>query len=541
MACPVEVNLTQNPVTNATEINNLLAAGSHVRIPKGSWPVRPILLPANCRISGCGIGVAQLVLEVDSANPPSSWEDTNVLRAIGNNISVNDLTINGNRTVNDFSNVNAGDAYRAGMGLYIDGAAHSFFSNLQIKSCWSDGLFINFTDGASTPADSCIFNDLQIVDCERNGIGLFAGENISLSNLEIRDIGQSGRQEWPRAGIDMTPQDLTSAPAASYVRNICVSGCRIRDAGQGILVRGDHSQQPVDGLIIGGVDFLDLKGNQFLYLKKVSRLAISNVSCRNFDATTNDPSEAIAGLMIEDSVGVISNVDIDKVTYLTQPAVGRYPLVIFGDETDMQMSNVLVHDCTYGALQIGVESGVPDTCSVDFSDFVFRNLMGATGAQIIVANSTGTVKLSNGLVREPGNAAQTVNLQTDVMFEGCDFDAGQSGNIFLFATDGGKAIGSTSNWNRFTYEHNNFGQYALTRENVLHVEELNTTVAIQLTALWDGNEVLIRDTSQNATQTIQVLFPGSSGEGPDTIDEPLGTLLLRCDGTKWFSNKLPVS
>jgi len=430
MACPVEPTLGPDPVQNASDINTLLAGGDHVRIPKGEWPVRPLLMPSNSRISGCGIGVATLKLEVASVG---NWKDTNVIRAEGaDSISINDVTLDGNQSNIDFSGLSSKELYRSGMGIQLQGATNSILSNIEIRNCWNDGVFFTLYNDPVVflpviPSD-CVCDNLIIYDCGKTGIGIDAGQNLTLSNLDIYNIGQdSSFQKWPRAGVDATPRDIPLI----ILRNINISTTRIRNSGQGILVRADHSTQPADGIVISDLDLSDLKGNQILLVRQVPSVAISNVTCRDFDATTVDASEPVGGLMFDDSVGVVSNINLDGVTY-DSGGDELYPVVVVGNESDVQLTNLLVQNCTFGALRVGPPSGSAESCSLSLAEFVFRHLMGVQGAQVISTNASGNVSLSNGLIRDRGNAAQTVNTQTDTKFSGCDFEPGVTGNIFLF-------------------------------------------------------------------------------------------------------------
>ena len=569
MPCPVEPTLISDPAANTEIINAILEDGGHVRIPKGEWSVLTITMRNNSRISGCGIGLSTLKLDDSSID---NWAQSVVIRTNNaKSIQISDLTIDGNHSNLDFSSVMASNLHRTGIGVLVEGSERAILSRVALKNCWKDGVRLVKTGGvigppgppgpvqpasSATPTSSpapaasggptpepieslpthCILQNLLISDYGRYGISMNSGVDLVFDNIDIANVRPSTAiPPDPQAGIDATP--VTGV--TDQVKNIAMSSIRIQSGGQGILFRGDTPNQAIRNISINNVVCDQITGKQVLHFKRVEQFSVSNVVCESYDGSTQlIPNEDVGGFSFEDSVGTANNLTIKNVTYSTNlgGAPTPYPVNVFGDDGDVQMVNLRVENSTYGALCVGAKSGSPDASSLSLTGFTFRDLMGITGPQVIVANSSGDVKLVDGLIRETGNSAQTVNTQTDVYFEGCDFSPGNSGNIFLFSAVG-KAIGTTNVWNR-TPVGQNSGQFSVTRENVIAVGGTGNSVVIRDPALWDGNRITIHDVRPSFTGTIGVAFLGVPTEGPTSINVHKGGLFLQSDGVKWFLNRL---
>ena len=117
--------------------------------------------------------------------------------------------------------------------------------------------------------------------------------------------------------------------------------------------------------------------------------------------------------------------------------------------------------------------------------------------------------------------------------EFCDFDPGVDG---LYRDDrDGFLICIDNNWNRQSSNVTN-----VLVESHVDVDSVPQTVTLTDTAKWDGNEIVVRDVTGNASTTDSVLVVAESGSvfGNDKIESAYGALIIRTDGNNWFLNTL---
>jgi hypothetical protein len=138
-----------------------------------------------------------------------------------------------------------------GMGIVVMSSSNWVVENVDITSCWGDGLYVG-TPGA--PGEFCthfLIDRVRIHDCRRNGISITAGRDGEIRNARISKIDGTN----PLGGIDLEP-DHTEHPN----RNIVIRGGTTRDvatgvyvavANEGVLITGMDIQGSNSGVLIG--------------------------------------------------------------------------------------------------------------------------------------------------------------------------------------------------------------------------------------------------------------------------------------------------
>jgi len=401
MPCPIEPALLPgDPGGNTTKIEAIVNPSDpkvepgHARIPKGVWPVGAIVMASNSRISGCGMGLSELVLEL--VDPMTSSLQAVISTAvpeppIGGEptytgpVTVNDITLNGNHQDINWSNItNDGDAF----GVWARACQDSMFYNLEIKDCWTDGIMSTKEQFNNTGQDNnsrnCVFDNIIIKDCGRQGVSVVGGEKLVFSNFIVERIGRvdtsdAGFAKSPKAAMDIEGNDPNSVspPIKNTTRHIAITNWTITDCGQGILGSGDKSFLPAEGLVISNIDCRDLDGVQILRVVSFSGVAVSNLTCRNFnpvDTTANVPDGN--AFIIQNAKGTFSNISVFNATnanYMFQ--IRGDDSDVDGDDSDVDLSNILIDGCSGPVVNVGPPTGAgTDAASASISSFVFRNV-----------------------------------------------------------------------------------------------------------------------------------------------------------------------
>ena len=268
MACPVEPKLsTTDAARNTRTIETILNGNAafppmgHVRIPPGDWPVNPITMAVSgSRISGCGVGISKLILELDN---PTSADDQHVVASIEkpdgqyvDDITINDISISGNRDNINWNGVT--DEGRA-FGIWARNCRRSFFYNLEIFDCFTDGVMVSIDfDPGTTPtnnSEDCVFDNAIIRTCGRQGVSVVGGKHLTFTNFLVEDIGQTiefGKS--PRAALDIEP-----GQGLQRVTNVIAKNWIIRRCGQGVLAKGtDRVVNPTQNVVLSDISCSEL-------------------------------------------------------------------------------------------------------------------------------------------------------------------------------------------------------------------------------------------------------------------------------------------
>ncbi len=419
---------------NTQLIESYVLNGEHAIIPAGSWPVRPISIGSNGQLSGLGVGVSELRLEITSpsrddpqhvvATAPPTEQD-----GFTRGVVVRDLTLNGNYEDIDWSGV-YGDG--KAFGLDLRAAADSIFTALEIKNCWTDGIYVASVLNEANNSRDCLFTAITIHHCGRQGVSIVGGEHLLLNDFSVYAIGRGdGLGTSPRSALDIEPE----FDVGRLVRHITVSNWEINHVGQGILVSATNSAEQATDILLENIFVADMNGPQILAVRDVEGIVV-----RNFHGEDHQPAAGGVGVLFRNSTG-----EVDGLTIIDSQGT-NYPLRIDGD-SDLDLRNVIIDGAARGALQIGSEPGqTPAATNVRISSFAFRHIANSSGGLPLGRiQSTGNVVLTDGLIADMGNTNYTFQLFSDATFVNCDFASGSSG--IFDPTKPGQPLGSGNNWN----------------------------------------------------------------------------------------------
>jgi hypothetical protein len=536
----LETAAAQNTANIEAIIN--ATGGGHARIPKGNFPVEPITMKSNARISGCGIGLSTLYLALPA--PPNNTDPQYVIATeemTGNgyieNVTVSDITLNGNKGAIDWSNtgwnpatpgLNQGDAY----GIWARNCRDSIFKNIEIIECWTDGVMFSIPFGVSVlnPSLNCILSNAIIRSCDRQAVSIVGGSQIALSNITAEDISQDTDAKPPGAAIDVEPGQGT--PAST---NIVISDIVVSKAQQGIISNGGTSSIGTQsGISISNVTCRDLNGPQALGIIETQGVTVDGFVCTNF----NPVGMAGLGYRFAGSTGTASKLSMFNATNANYVFRVQDDTAEAVSDSDLNISNVHLDGCDKAAVFIGGNTNA-DNSSVSLSNFVIRNVYRQSGTVggVIFCRSNGNVRFINGLMSDVGSAPHEVQLKTDASFEACDFADKEPD--FLFSAlpgDDGKSLGCTNRWNRKSVEV--FSTFPISHENVILVKT-NSAVTLTLSAKseWEGNSIFVR---HNTTGTPDITVKS----GPDTIGTITsegGALYLNYASSIWYGNSMPAT
>lgn len=408
----LELSPTDADANEAT-IESFTLNGGQVVIPPGSWPVRPVEIQSNSGITGHGAGVSELRLEISAPGrfDPQYVVGTalpEVAEAFVENVFVNNLTLNGNYSSIDWSNVYGdGNAF----GLHVRATRDSKFENLEIESTWTDGIYVSNILHQDNNSREIVFEDITIHHAGRQGVSVVGGEKLLFNNFDVFSIGRDGPLHTsPRSAIDLEPE----ANVARLVRDITISNWNIDRVGQGILVSASHSVAPATNIVIQNVSINDLDGPQSLAVRDAVGIRIENVSSQNHI------TDAGLGVIFVDSTGTVDGLSI------RQSQGSNYLLRIRGD-SDIEIRDLLIEDSDRAAIQVGGEPHEPlENSSLRLDDFEIREL-GIEWLSAIRIFSAGDVIFSNGIVSDTTQSPFTFDLHTDIYCVACDFAASSQG------------------------------------------------------------------------------------------------------------------
>ena len=304
-------------------------------------------------------------------------------------------------------------------GIYLRAAERCSVSNMEIKNCWTDGIYISTVLGHPNNTRDGKLDHVSIHHCGRQGVSIVGGEDLELTNFKIRSIGRDpGIPKFaksPRAAIDLEPE----ANVQRLVRNITISDWNIAHTGQGILISGGHSSKPAAKITIRNIQMDDMDGPQILSARDVGAVAISNIVATNHHAKNGG-----LGIIFRNATGKASQIDLRQLTG------SNFPLRIDG-ASDIQLEHVRIDGCARGVMQIGNEPNKPPERSrVHLRDFLFTNVgQLQSGLPVLRINSAEKAVFSNGEIREVGLTLYTVQPFTDLELHNCHLAPGKRGML----------------------------------------------------------------------------------------------------------------
>jgi len=152
-----------------------------------------ISIPSNRKISGTGT----ITL---SANNYAGYV---ILGALAiNETDVSNITIEGLTIIGD-KDTHTGTTGQWGFGVGIFGAHDITVKNCKISKCWGDGIYIGRWETETLNPYNINITDNIISENRRNNMSVVSGEDVIISNNQIKKAsGQS-----PQAGIDLEPDN----------------------------------------------------------------------------------------------------------------------------------------------------------------------------------------------------------------------------------------------------------------------------------------------------------------------------------------------
>lgn len=126
-----------------------------------------------------------------------------------------------------------------GYGLTIYQSKNGYIHKPRIYDMWGDGLYVGRQWGlinSNTPTNVTIFEP-YIEGVRRNGISFTAGDNVNIIRPYVTKVGDHDGVDgtWPKAGIDIEPEQAAGTPLSSIV-NSRITSATIKDCFSSVLV-----------------------------------------------------------------------------------------------------------------------------------------------------------------------------------------------------------------------------------------------------------------------------------------------------------------
>lgn len=146
---------------------------------------------------------------------PNNFAGCSVIKLTG----INNVIISGNGFVIGDKDNHLGCSGEWGMGIQIMDSNHVTISNLTVKNCWGDCIYIGGN------SKNVIITDCDLNHARRQGISVTDANNCQINNCKIHDIGGTD----PEYAIDFEPN------ANCSVHYMKVSNTTIHDCKGGII------------------------------------------------------------------------------------------------------------------------------------------------------------------------------------------------------------------------------------------------------------------------------------------------------------------
>jgi polygalacturonase len=225
-------------------IDESTEAGSVAAIPPGKYWVNPdkgIYLRSNTRLA-LDQG-AQLIAQ------PSNNGRYGIIRIYdAKNVSLSGGTIVGER------HAHLGQGGEWGMGIDIGGSSDVTVSNVIVKDCWGDGIYLGTGHSSPSPCRNIHLQNVTAIGNRRQGLSIVAciGANV----LDSKFLSTAGTP--PACGIDLEPN------GDNPVSNVLIRHCDVEgNAGSGIQTWNHASDVTITectiinnhthGILLGGV------------------------------------------------------------------------------------------------------------------------------------------------------------------------------------------------------------------------------------------------------------------------------------------------
>lgn len=160
---------------------------------------------------------------------PNSFQSYNIVHAKGENIK-----ITGKGTIIGDKHTHTGTTGEWGMGILISQATNVVVSDLTIKNCWGDCIYVG-GNSQNITIENCVLNHGR-----RQGVSVTSGDNIILRDLSIYNVSGTN----PEYAIDIEPNDN------GIVGNVLIEDVTVKDCKGGFLVWGGADNAIVNKVTI---------------------------------------------------------------------------------------------------------------------------------------------------------------------------------------------------------------------------------------------------------------------------------------------------
>jgi len=186
---------------------------------------------------------------------PNKLSRYNIIKISGEHI-----TLQGNGIIIGDRDFHVGSKGEWGMGVNFYNASNCVLSNLTIKDCWGDCIYIG------KKSKNITISKCDLKHSRRQGISITSGNNILISNCTIEDIYGTA----PQFGIDIEPNIHKS------VRSVILSELQIKNCHGGILCYGKAKNAIIKNIMIKDCHISQCPSIHPLWIKKVSSIVLLN-------------------------------------------------------------------------------------------------------------------------------------------------------------------------------------------------------------------------------------------------------------------------
>lgn len=180
------------------------------------------------------------------------------------NVTVIDITLDGNRDGNDFSGVgNDGDAH----GLTFWGVSNAFVDNVTAVNCWTDGFYLAFTHsskGVRRNNTDVRIGTIFADNCGRQGMSIISCSGMTMDALYAKDIQRIS----PGAVIDFEANTVVDV-----TENITIGALYGENTRAGVLFVGVNV---IDNISVGRINCKNITHTNGLSIKGSSNINIGS-------------------------------------------------------------------------------------------------------------------------------------------------------------------------------------------------------------------------------------------------------------------------
>lgn len=186
---------------------------------------------------------------------PNSFLACNILKVVGNNV-----LITGDGTISGDKFTHSGSEGEWGMGIMVSGSENVCISNLTIKDCWGDCIYVGFN------AKNIIIDNCRLDNGRRQGVSVTSGSEITISNCFITNINGTP----PEYGIDIEPNK------GDTVVDVVINNCSISNSYGGIKCWGGAKDATIKTIEISNCRVTECVAKHPMTFEVADRLSIKD-------------------------------------------------------------------------------------------------------------------------------------------------------------------------------------------------------------------------------------------------------------------------